>query len=409
MLMMFAGRAGRARRSAGCAVVVGVAITALAGPAGSAGGAAPATDDRRAELEAKLGEAQAAETAAQQRLDSVLARQHELEAGLATLDARVAAAQVRLATARRAVDDAVATVQALGRRVRLATERLEIAHDEFRDAVSALYRGESAEAAATASLFFAADDPHEFFAGNVYLEHVSEDRWSTVDVLDGLRDAVTSLREEAEARAADLEQARETAERERDDLARLRAEQAARRDAAAAEAQLALRIISSIRDDKARLSAELAALQQTSSGIAELLYARQKGQTRADDLHLARPVPGPVVSSFGPRFHPILHTTRLHAGADLDAATGDPIRAAAGGVVAWAGWRGGYGYCVILDHGNQYATLYAHASELYVGAGERVATGEVVAAAGSTGLATGPHLHFELRLLGSPVDPVPYL
>jgi murein DD-endopeptidase MepM/ murein hydrolase activator NlpD len=83
--------------------------------------------------------------------------------------------------------------------------------------------------------------------------------------------------------------------------------------------------------------------------------------------------------------------------------------AARSGEVVFAGWRGGYGNCTIIDHGGGLATLYAHQSEIGVSEGDEVGRGEVIGAAGSTGYATGPHLHFEVRLNGTPVDPLPYL
>ncbi len=94
---------------------------------------------------------------------------------------------------------------------------------------------------------------------------------------------------------------------------------------------------------------------------------------------------------------------------DLGASAGTPIKAAADGVVVSAGDRGGYGLCVIVDHGGQYATLYGHASKLLVTAGQKVSAGTTLALVGSTGLATGPHLHFEVRVLGVPINPAPYL
>lgn len=118
---------------------------------------------------------------------------------------------------------------------------------------------------------------------------------------------------------------------------------------------------------------------------------------------------GEITSSFGYRIHPILGYKRFHAGIDFGADTGSPIYAADSGVVLFAGWYGGYGQSVIIDHGNSLTTLYAHASELYVSEGQSIQQGQVIAAIGSTGLSTGPHLHFEVRQNGEPVDPLNYL
>jgi murein DD-endopeptidase MepM/ murein hydrolase activator NlpD len=118
-----------------------------------------------------------------------------------------------------------------------------------------------------------------------------------------------------------------------------------------------------------------------------------------------RPCDGPVTSGFGYRYHPILHRRKLHTGTDFGAPYGAPIRAAAGGTVLLAQYNHGYGNCVIIDHGSGVTTLYGHASELLVSEGETVTQGQVIARVGATGLATGPHLHFEVRHNGVPVSP----
>ena len=124
---------------------------------------------------------------------------------------------------------------------------------------------------------------------------------------------------------------------------------------------------------------------------------------------VARPVPGTVGSSFGPRLHPISRVWKNHDGVDMAAPSGTPIGAFASGTVTFAGVRGGYGNVVIVDHGNGLTSRYAHASSLDVAVGQHVSAGELVARVGSTGRSTGPHLHFELRRGGRAIDPSPYL
>jgi murein DD-endopeptidase MepM/ murein hydrolase activator NlpD len=115
------------------------------------------------------------------------------------------------------------------------------------------------------------------------------------------------------------------------------------------------------------------------------------------------------VSPFGPRFHPILRYTRMHSGADMSGGSGTPIRACRAGNVVIAGSQGGYGNTVVIDHGGYMATLSAHQSRIAVENGQRVEAGDVIGYVGSTGMSTGPHLHFEVRLSGNPVDPASYL
>jgi murein DD-endopeptidase MepM/ murein hydrolase activator NlpD len=124
---------------------------------------------------------------------------------------------------------------------------------------------------------------------------------------------------------------------------------------------------------------------------------------------LLYPNDGAITSGFGWRRHPILGYSRFHAGIDFGASYGSTIRAADSGTVIFAGWYGGYGYTVVINHGGSIATLYGHTSKLYVREGQTVQQGEAIAAVGSTGLSTGPHLHFEVRKNGEPVDPASYL
>jgi murein DD-endopeptidase MepM/ murein hydrolase activator NlpD len=128
--------------------------------------------------------------------------------------------------------------------------------------------------------------------------------------------------------------------------------------------------------------------------------------------YLSYPVNAPITSGFGMRFHPVLHYWRLHAGTDFGAGCGTPVRAAADGVVVRAGWAGGFGNQVVLDHGDVdgigLATSYNHLSKIYSHGGH-VSRGEVIALSGTTGLSTGCHLHFEVYENGTHVNPMKWL
>lgn len=117
------------------------------------------------------------------------------------------------------------------------------------------------------------------------------------------------------------------------------------------------------------------------------------------------PCDGNTTSEFGWRIHPIYGDSRFHAGVDIGASSGTPVACAGNGTVISAGWNGGYGNCVIVDIGNGLSAVYAHLSAINVSSGETVAAGQTVGAVGSTGDSTGSHLHYEVRLYGSPVSP----
>lgn len=122
------------------------------------------------------------------------------------------------------------------------------------------------------------------------------------------------------------------------------------------------------------------------------------------------PVPSSkrITSEYGYRIHPVYKTKKFHSGIDIGASYGVDIVAAADGVVTMATYNGGYGKCIIINHGSGISTLYGHNSSLLVEVGSRVTKGQVIAKAGSTGVSTGPHLHFEVRLNGSTTDPLSY-
>lgn len=121
------------------------------------------------------------------------------------------------------------------------------------------------------------------------------------------------------------------------------------------------------------------------------------------------PVAGTITSPFGWRSNPFGGAPDFHPGLDIGAPTGTTVTAAAGGTIIMAQWYGGYGNYILIDHGGGYSTGYGHLSAIYVSTGQSVARGQAIGAVGSTGQSTGPHLHFEVRLNGKPVDPAPRL
>ena len=192
------------------------------------------------------------------------------------------------------------------------------------------------------------------------------------------------------------------------------------------QAQSQAELISRLNSDRLALEAAQNQLEKDSQNFTVLIQqkiaeqqakeAKEAAQTKANSKIwvlgtgiFAFPSDAPTSSPFGWRIHPILGYRRFHAGLDFAASYGSTIRAADSGTVIFAGWYGGYGKAVIISHGKGITTLYGHTSELYVTEGQSVQKGLVIAAVGFTGLSTGPHLHFEVRRNGTPVDPANYL
>ncbi|MEO1619580.1 MAG: peptidoglycan DD-metalloendopeptidase family protein [Cyanobacteria bacterium J06632_3] len=212
-------------------------------------------------------------------------------------------------------------------------------------------------------------------------------------------------------------------EQQKNSIALLRQQLLVSRDQYTEQVRQQAGLMARLKENRGALSAAIDQLDRESDEITSLILERVAVAEAADAKiareealraarasgKMLRPSYGPITSNFGSRYHPVLGYSRFHAGTDFGAAHGSPIQAAETGIVIFSGWYGGYGNAIILDHGDGVTTLYAHASRLNVAEGATVRKGQVIAAIGSTGLSTGPHLHFEVRRSGEPVDPMSYL
>jgi murein DD-endopeptidase MepM/ murein hydrolase activator NlpD len=181
----------------------------------------------------------------------------------------------------------------------------------------------------------------------------------------------------------------------------------ASRDSLLAARRLKANALRNLRQSRSDYLAEAKALEAQSAALGERIRAAQSQQgstgSTVSSSGFIWPVQGPVTSGFGMRWG------QMHEGIDIAVPVGTPVRASAAGRVIYAGWTSGYGNLVVIDHGNGLATAYAHNSTLLVRQAELVAQGQVISLSGSTGHSTGPHVHFEVRLNGAPVDPLLYL
>ena len=237
-----------------------------------------------------------------------------------------------------------------------------------------------------------------------------------------LEDAYIEARENTEAVRAEYEEYRAGVEEIKQDLENQQAELEAELE----EANLLITQLTADIESNAAILAEFAAAeQQAETDVANMVIALEK-QRQAEAAAAAAAAGGGggsggavlsggsfiwpassnyITSRFGLRIHPITGQQKSHTGIDIGAGAGTNVLAAAAGTVTMASWNGGYGNCVMIDHGNGYQTLYAHMSSITVANGAAVSAGTVVGLVGSTGVSTGPHLHFEIFASGSRVDP----
>jgi murein DD-endopeptidase MepM/ murein hydrolase activator NlpD len=239
-----------------------------------------------------------------------------------------------------------------------------------------------------------------------YMSRIGEQDSMIVDRVRALkaeskrkRALLVELKGRAEAAVAEIEARRR-------ELAEARAAIESREGALSSARVKKRSALSSVHDHKEELEGDLAALEAASAQVTAQLQG--SGQAPAGPIRQGSggfiwPVNGPVVSGFGMRWG------RLHAGIDVAVPSGTAIRAAKSGTVAMAGSMGGYGSYTCINHGGGIATCYAHQSSIGVGTGQSVKQGQVIGSSGCTGHCFGPHLHFEVRINGSPVDPMGYL
>ena len=234
---------------------------------------------------------------------------------------------------------------------------------------------------------------------------------SRMDILKKILAYDNALIQGTKADRAALVKAKEQLEADRGKIVELRKLAAVKRDQVASRRQERQGVLNAATYERETAEQAYRELIETSKEIEQMIRRIQSGEKNVGGSTgtMLWPADGEITSPFGWRTHPIFGTQRLHTGIDIGADYGDTVRAADGGVVIHSDWMGGYGNAVIIDHGNGISTLYAHNSQLLVSEGQAVGKGQAISRVGSTGYSTGPHLHFEVRQNGSPVNPLNFL
>lgn len=223
-----------------------------------------------------------------------------------------------------------------------------------------------------------------------------------------------NLIQEIQQRKATIEAKKVEIEKEKARLDELASEAQKVQDEVKAKKAEQQRVLAHARTQQDAAKQMEADLIARSNEIRQMIQSRMQQNSGSDQIVHGNgtfiwPCNGPITSPFGYRTHPIFGTTIYHSGIDIGVDYNTPIHAADGGTVILAGWCGGYGNAVIIDHGNGLQTLYGHNTSVAVSEGQTVSQGQVIAYSGSTGYSTGPHCHFEVRRNGEAVDPMGYL
>ncbi len=225
----------------------------------------------------------------------------------------------------------------------------------------------------------------------------------SINILRDQQNLITQKKEEISKQQQDLE-------RQRHLFTRLQNQNKYEQTRYLSKIQDSQKELSKIQNDRRLLEEALDELESLSKSMeSQIRDLQNSSKTALGSGKYIWPVSGDITSYFGNRMHPILRKRKFHTGIDISAGMGTPIAASDYAVVIFSGRNGGYGLMITLDHGAGISTVYAHCSRLLVTKGQTVSKGQTIAKVGSTGLSTGPHLHFEVRKDGVPVDPLNYI
>jgi murein DD-endopeptidase MepM/ murein hydrolase activator NlpD len=361
----------------------------------------PARADRLQSLQAKIAAAQSEEARLQSDIGTIESRIRTLEKQVGGVSTRLDALEHDLALQQEKLNRIRRLYRFQTRQLNFFTHEYNVSVDRLNVRLIELYESEDPT---TLDVLMSSSSLSDFLEQVDYVRSIgsqdavistevrgAKSRWHAVRE----KTKVTKARVETVTRTIAVRTAQVRAEKERlliseKGLAAVRGKKKQR--------------LASVQESKAEYLHEVAGLQASSSQVTAQLQA--SGSSSYDSTPsssgLIWPVNGPVVSGFGMRWG------RMHEGIDIAVGYGTPIHAAASGTVVFSGWMSGYGNFVIIDHGGGMATAYGHQSSIAVGGGS-VSQGQVIGYVGCTGHCFGPHLHFEVRINGSPVDPLGYL
>ena len=338
-----------------------------------------ASKDKQAALD-KIKEAETAK-------EDVVAQSEQLEREIDILQTEIFAIDDIIASS----DEQIATKEA---EIAIIEGEIAAQDEDFKECLRAM---EETSAVSYLEILFTSESLSELLVNIETINEITAYDMAVIDEMTNLRDEVIQAKEVIQLHRDEQQVARNIATEKQGELELKIAE----------KEELALSLDSDIENYK-KLYEE--ARRQEEELKASLEYSSQ-GSEYLGTGEFCWPAPSytRLSSPYGYRIHPVYKTKKFHSGVDLAAPGGSNILAADGGKVISAGWNGGYGNCVVVDHGNGVSTLYAHASKLCVSKGQTVERGSVIAKVGTTGTSTGNHLHFEVLINGKTTDPMAYI
>ena len=397
----------KSRRTLVGALLACLLASALPAAAADPSDRLEAIQERQEAIDDKLDNLNARSNDLETRIDVLDERRAQVEAVVDELDARLAKLRLRIDTVEADLAKAQARISLLTKELQEILGDLQERTDTYAArAVSIYMAGPTAyvDSLLTSENFAELSNRYTYYRSAVDADS------ELIAEIEILRNETSSKRELLEEEQARIAKAKLRLEKDRAEVAELHRQQSAvlaEREAVLDEKE---ELLADVETKKSAYERVHAQLDRDAAQIQALLAGNSSGgPLPTGGGQLAWPAAGPLTSGYGYRTHPIFGDRRLHTGIDIGASYGSPVVASAGGVVVYAGAMSGYGNVIAIDHGGGLATTYNHLSAFYVGEGQQVARSSQIGAVGCTGYCTGAHLHFEVRINGNPVDPMPYL
>ena len=363
----------------------------------------PARADRIQSLQQKILDAQVQESRLQSDIGTIETRIRDLESQVGGVSTKLDALQHDL-------DLQMVRLHRIRELYRFQTEQLDFFSHEYNVSVERLNARlieiyEAGDEPTTLDVLMSSSSLSQFLEQSDYVRSIGSQDAAISSEVHGARDRWHAVREQTKVTKKKVETVTRTIAVR---TAQVRAEKQrlliSEKGLAAVRGRKKARL-ASVQESKGEYLHEVAGLQAASRQVTAQLQSAGSSSysSTPSSSGLIWPVNGPVVSGFGMRWG------RMHEGIDIAVGYGTPIHAAASGTVVYSGWMSGYGNFVIIDHGGGMATAYGHQSSIAAGNGQSVSQGQVIGYVGCTGHCFGPHLHFEVRINGTPVDPLGYL
>ncbi len=324
-------------------------------------------------------------------IEKTKSKERNLVREINTIDQEIEITSNRIEELERHLNKILVLKKEAERRLNIAEKNLKASRNRLGEKLFLIYRYGNAE---YLELLLGASDPYDFLTRYRFLSQLAKEDALLIKSIQDEMANVNRWREELNEKERDVKATREELFSKQKFLADKKEERNRLLAQTISERTAYERALKELEESSKALEALIRRLQQTTQGpgLSGNLYWPTTNRL--------------ITSTFGYRRHPIWGIRMFHSGIDISGSYGDPIYAVNEGRVIYSGWQSGYGKVIIIDHGNGMSTLYAHCSVLLAGEGEQVKKGQLIGKVGSTGWSTGPHLHFEVRKDGTPVNPL---